>query len=136
MTKITEVTYEVLLVQHPEGKRHANSLYRLSAFPFLLTREGAIKLIASVIDKRQTERKSDGDPHAGTQAAQHIQRNKISHSLESTQTEKQTNSKENRKTQNGPAPNCSEGFYSDGLNWKAAKAGNSTSLIHRSENKS
>lgn len=56
--------------------------------------------------------------------------------LVSMQTEKQTNSKENRKTQNGPVPNCSDGFYSDGLNWKAAKAGNSTNLTQRSENKS
>lgn len=65
-----------------------------------------------------------------------MQNNKMSHSLESKQTEKQTDSKENRKTQNGPVPNCSEGFYSDGLNWKDAKAGNSTNLTHRSENKS
>lgn len=83
-------------------------------------------MIASVLD--------DNDPHSGRRTARRKQNNKISHISASTQTQKSRQSKEKHRM--AQCPTALRVSTVTGNHWKATEAGNSTNLIHRSENKS
>lgn len=108
---------------------------RLRAFPYMLSPEGGIKddRICVRWDRRGQELTTT---HIQADRLHNTNRaNKISHILANTEAETQVYSSDFRKTQK-----CSEGFFIyvftvTGYHWEAAKAGNSTNLIHRSENK-